>query len=166
MPRSGTSLIEQILSSHDKIFGAGELDFLNDIEKELNEQNEQMKNYPECILPCDKDNILEFSENYIRKIENISQNSVRVTDKMPDNYLRTGLIKLLFPKARIIHCRRNPLDTCISIYLNFINIKGNEYSFDLNDIGEYYLDYLKMMKHWNNLFSSEIYNLQYEDIGK
>jgi len=164
MPRSGTSLIEQILSSHPKIYGAGELAFLNHLEKELADQFKMSSSYPECISQCEDSIKLRLSAGYLEKTAKHSEKVKRVIDKMPDNFLRIGLIKTLFPKARIIHCQRNSLDTCISIFLNFINIKGNEYSFDLAEIGHYYLDYLRLMEHWNNLFPSEIFNVQYEEL--
>jgi tetratricopeptide (TPR) repeat protein len=164
MPRSGTSLVEQILSSHPEVYGAGELSILNDLEERIVTHLKKPNSYPKCVSQVD-DNIWSIlSAEYLDRISNYSSEVTRVTDKMPDNFLRIGLIKVLFPKARIIHCQRNALDTCVSIFLNFINIKGNEYSFDLNEIGNYYLDYLKLMAHWNNLFPSGIYNVQYEEL--
>ena len=84
-------------------------------------------------------------------------------DKMPNNFIRIGLIKTLFPKARIIHCQRNAMDTCASNFLNYF-VKGDKYSFDLTEIGQYYLDYERMMAHWHNLFSSEIFDVKYEEL--
>ena len=82
---------------------------------------------------------------------------------MPNNFLRIGLIKTLFPKARIIHCQRNALDTCTSIYFNYFQ-NGSAYSFNLRELGQFYLDYEKLMRHWQSLFASEIFDVQYEEL--
>ena len=82
---------------------------------------------------------------------------------MPDNFMRIGLIKTLFPNARIIHCKRNALDTCASNFLSYF-ATGNEYSFDLNDLGRYYLDYERIMAHWSKLFSAEMFEVRYEEL--
>ena len=105
----------------------------------------------------------EFAENYLNELETLSNDAHRISDKMPDNFMRIGLIKTLFPKARIIHCRRNALDTCTSNYLNYF-ATGNEYSFDLRELGHYYLEYDRLMKHWDRLFSTELLTVQYEEL--
>jgi len=112
---------------------------------------------------CNDSIALKFSAEYLKELNDYSQDSKRITNKMPDNFLKIGLIKTLFPKARIIHCQRNALDTCASIFLNYFT-QSNEYSFDLIEIGQYYLDYLRLMVHWHSLFPSEIFDVQYEEL--
>ena len=163
MPRSGTTLVEQIVSSHPQVHGAGELLSFERIEKTITKQYEASSPYPECVSLC-KDSILfRFSTEYLAELGNHSQDAIRITDKMPDNFLRIGLIKTLFPHAHIIHCQRNAMDTCTSIFLNYF-ADGNKYSFDLAELGQYYLDYTRLMDHWSSLFSSEILDVQYEDL--
>ena len=88
--------------------------------------------------------------------------ALRITDKLPGNFTRIGLIKIIFPRARIIHCQRNPLDNCISLFFhNFVALRC---SFDLAELGQYYLDYQRLMSHWENLFPGEIFTLQYEKL--
>jgi len=160
MPRSGTTLVEQIVSSHPQVYGAGELETIRQIEKAITKQYESSLSYPECMSSCDKSTTLKLSSEYLEKLTNNSNEAIRVTDKMPRNFLRIGLIKTLLPKARIIHCQRNALDTCTSIYLNY----GNGYSFNLAELGQYYLDYVRLMKHWHNLFPSQILDVKYEEL--
>jgi len=163
MPRSGTSLVEQIVSSHTRVHGAGELTSLARFEASLARQFESPTSYPECMPQCYNSVALDFAEEYLKELRCHSHDAVCITDKMPSNFIRIGLIKTLFPKARIIHCRRNALDTCTSNFLNYF-ATGNEYSFDLGDLGKYYLDYEKLMAHWENLFSAEILTVQYEEL--
>jgi tetratricopeptide (TPR) repeat protein len=165
MPRSGTTLVEQILSSHSEVYGAGELSTLRRIEKSLAEQLGGTKAYPTSMLSCDKEIAKQYAEEYLREIRGHSDSARRITDKNPGNFHRIGLIKTLFPNARIIHCQRNALDTCTSIYFNHF-VEGNEYSFRLEELGQYYLDYEKLMKHWSGLFAEDILTVQYEELVK
>jgi len=163
MPRSGTTLVEQIVSRHPQVYGAGELSSFQRIENAIAKEFEKSLPYPDCISLCDKFVLEKYSAIYLKEMEGYLKEATRITDKMPDNFLKIGLIKILFPRAKIIHCRRNVLDTCTSIYLNYFDV-GNEYSFNLKELGQYYLDYKKIMEHWRKLFSSEIFDVQYEDL--
>jgi len=163
MPRSGTTLIEQIVSNHPQVHGAGELLALARIEKTIAKQFEPSRSYPECISLCNDSTLTRLSDDYLKEIGNYSQDADLIIDKMPDNFLRIGLIKSLFPQARIIHCQRNAMDTCTSIFLNYF-VNGNKYAYDLTEIGQYYLDYKRLMEHWSSLFQFEIHNVQYEKL--
>ncbi len=163
MPRSGTTLVEQIVSSHPQVYGAGELASFGHIEDAIAKQFKASNPYPECMPLCNESMTLKFSKKHLEKLENYSHDAKRTTDKMPGNFIRIGLIKTLFPKARIIHCQRNALDTCTSNFLNYF-VVGHEYSFDLNELGRYYLDYERLMAHWGSLFPSEIFGVQYEEL--
>jgi tetratricopeptide (TPR) repeat protein len=163
MPRSGTTLIEQIISSHPDVVGAGELIYLPRIEKLIDKQYSSTTGYPECMINVDESLLSKHADEYLTQLTRFSKDALRVSDKMPDNFLRIGLIKQLFPNAKIIHCQRNALDTCLSIYLTYFS-KANYYSYDLHDLGNYYLDYVRIMEHWNSLFSSELFEIQYEEL--
>jgi len=161
MPRSGTTLVEQIISSHSQVYGAGELNSFERIEKVITKQFEVSSPYPECLPLCNDSIIEKYSAGYLKELEDYSQEATRITDKMPGNFIRIGLIKTLFPRARIIHCQRNALDTCTSIFLNYFE-NGHTYSFDLIELGQYYLEYERLMAYWHSLFPDEILNVQYE----
>ena len=104
----------------------------------------------------------EFSARYLQELTAHCPTAKHITDKFPGNYYKIGLIKTLFPDARIIHCQRNPLDTCISIF--FHCIQDWKWSFELTELGQYYLQYQRIMSHWQNLFPGEIFTVQYEDL--
>ncbi len=161
MPRSGTSLVEQVLASHPAVFGAGELPFVERIAEALGAHCASGAVYPEC-LPAVPDAVLEgFAASY-RKESSAAGTSV-VTDKAPLNFRHLGLIALLFPGARIVHCRRGPLDTCLSCFFqNFA--KGQEYSFDLAELGRFFQDYRKMMAAWAEILPIEVFDLDYEEL--
>lgn len=164
MPRSGTSLVEQILSSHPSVYAAGELQDIPDMVATLPSRLGSNLPYPACLGPIDQKAIDELARTYLKKLETISEKHDRVvTDKMPLNYLYLGLIQLLFPKARIIHCVRDPLDTCLSCY--FQNFAGvHDYSYNLQHAGQYYLLYKKLMRHWKNVLGLKILDVTYEDL--
>lgn len=163
MPRSGTSLVEQIVSSHTEVYGAGELAALVDVEEAIADRFKASSPYPECMPLFNESDALDFAKQYLDQLEESSADTKRVTDKLPNNYLRIGLIKTLFPRARIIHCQRNAMDTCTSNFLNYFSF-GNGYSFDLKELGRHYLDYERLMRHWQSVFSSEILTVKYEEL--
>lgn len=165
LPRSGTTLVEQIISSHPQVYGAGELESIARIEKSITARLEASGAYPESMRSCNEAVKHEFAEEYLQELQRFSQDATRITNKDPGNFHRIGLIKTLFPNVRIIHCRRNALDTCTSIYVNHF-VRGNEYAFDLVELGKYYLEYERLMAHWNELFPAEIMTVQYEDLVK
>ncbi len=163
MPRSGTTLVEQILASHPEVHGAGELDTLRRFEKAIAAGTGGAKPYPECMADCDAALIAGFAERYLAALSSHDADAPRVTDKMPSNFLRVGLIRVLFPQARIIHVRRDPRDTCVSNYLHYF-ATGNEFSFDLEELGRFYLDYERIMAHWESLFPGAMLTVQYEEL--
>ena len=139
MPRSGTSLAEQILASHPAVFGAGELTFWHDAWCRLEEIN------PDGVP--DKSLLAGIARSCLERLTAVGGGSVRVVDKMPANFLYAGLIHAVFPKARIIHMQRHPVDTCLSIYFqNFFNI--GPYANDLTNLAHYYGEYLRITDHW------------------
>jgi tetratricopeptide (TPR) repeat protein len=163
MPRSGTSLIEQIVASHGDVFGAGELPSIGRFEEELADRLNGPESFSGGLHRIDQDTILEFSQRYLDELRELSPDAKRVTDKMPGNFVQIGLIKTLFPDCRIIHCKRNAVDTCLSNYFNYF-AAGNQYSFDLEELGRYYLDYDRIMSHWSTIFRSEILDVEYEEL--
>jgi tetratricopeptide (TPR) repeat protein len=156
MPRSGTTLVEQIISCHPDIFGAGELNFWHD-------QEQKLKYSSGADFP--REAINSIADAYITHLRSFSSTARHVSDKMPHNFLSLGLIHLTFPLARIIHCRRNPADTCLSIYFKKFIAKTHPYSCDLGDLAFYYSQYERLMQHWREVLPPHaFYEVQYEDL--
>ena len=163
MPRSGTSLTEQILSCHDHVFGAGELRVIGDEIIDLGKKNVANKSYPNFMTDISNEDINSASKNYMSQIENISSGERYVIDKMPHNFLYLGVISLMFSDARIIHCKRNPRDVCLSIFFqNFHN--SHQYATRLENIIKHYKDYNRLMEHWRLVLDIPIMCVQYEDL--
>jgi tetratricopeptide (TPR) repeat protein len=136
MIRSGTTLAEQILASHRSVFGAGELMFWNTAAAGHRPGK-----------PVDDGTLAALAAGYLRLLGDLSADAVRVVDKMPGNFLHLGLIHAALPHAHIIHMRRNPIDTCLSIYFQHFE-SFHSYATDLQDLAHYYAEYLRLMQHW------------------
>jgi tetratricopeptide (TPR) repeat protein len=156
MPRSGTSLAEQILASHPAVFGAGELTFWNTAAT--------TQQTPAHNAAVGGSALATLAGDYLRLLERISPDALRVVDKMPANFLHVGLIRAALPNAHIIHMRRNPIDTCLSIY--FQDFKAVlSYANDLGDLGHFYAEYLRLMKHWQMILPEKaILEVPYEGL--
>ena len=157
MPRSGSTLVEQIISSHPDVYGAGELPELPRIIKQsvLNRTNSSnLSNI----------NFNELTSQYIKFVSYFKSNKKCITDKNPSNFLWIGFIKIMFPNAKIIHTYREPKDNCLSIYKNLF--PGNEmaWCYDQKELGQYYNLYEDLMQFWNNLLPNSIYNIKYESL--
>jgi tetratricopeptide (TPR) repeat protein len=162
MPRSGTTLIEQIISSHPLVCGAGELKCLEGFVQGFKAQREI--SYPECATYLTHEDFAKISGHYLDHLQSFSQDSLRITDKMPGNFLHLGFISLLFPQAKVIHCTRNPLDTCLSIFFQKFTSRL-PYSCDLIDLGHYYRDYMRLMEHWRSVLPpAMMIDVQYEEV--
>ena len=155
MPRSGTSLVHQIIGSHDKVYGAGELNQLNQFVVPF------LKNY-DPIKGFIKKDLLKVRNQYLQYIESLNVNEKIVIDKMPLNFRHIGFMISAFPEAKIIHMNRDPMATCWSIYKYYFN--GNGYSYDQNDLANYYHLYKKLLAFWRQLFPNKIFDLYYEDL--
>ncbi|MBI5039692.1 MAG: sulfotransferase [Gammaproteobacteria bacterium] len=166
MPRSGTSLVEQILASHPEVAAGGELEVLPEIERAAGEMLGRSEPYPECLVGVSAADMARLAERYRTAITGIAQESGGaryVTDKLPPNYERLGLIQRLFPEARIVHAQRDPRDTCLSCFFqNFGNT--HTYSTDLRVLGEVYGIYRDLMTHWRATQSLPIMDIAYESI--
>ena len=155
MPRTGTTLAEQILASHPAVFGAGELPFWNDAAAA----------YDSGTLDAAGMNTLAaLAAEYLRQLADLSGDALRMVDKMPANYANLGLIHAALPGARIIHMQRNPIDTCLSIFFQNFSI-SHAYANDLEDLAHYYTEYLRVMQHWHaTLPPGTILDVSYEGL--
>ena len=159
MPRSGTSLIEQILNKHPDIYGAGELSTITEIANVLAEKCD----YPDTLSNLDINVLNKGANHYLHVIGSMSSSAKRVTDKMPANFMHLGLIYLMFPNAQVIHACRNPLDICLSIFFQSFG-STHAYATDLRNIGMYYNEYMRLMSHWKNILNIDIHEVQYEHL--
>ncbi len=150
MPRSGSTLVEQILASHNKVFGAGEIDDLGKATIDLIASENRRTLYPEIVLSVTDQQLRHLGVNYTSAVRNLAPLAERITDKMLSNFFFAGLIHLAMPNARFIHIRRNPIDTCVSCFsLLFTN--GQPYAYDLGELGRYYRAYDTLMRHWRDV---------------
>jgi tetratricopeptide (TPR) repeat protein len=164
MPRSGTSLVEQILSSHPYVYGAGEIADLKNIFFYLTDTKELKKSFEVFIQEPEKISTL-LGEYYLKRMIKYSENLRYITNKEPHNFQLIGLIAFALPNAKIIHCTREPMDNCFSIYKNFFS-GIHPYAYDLKELGQYYLQYQKIMEYWHNVFHGKIFNISYEKLVK
>ena len=157
MPRSGTTLIEQILASHPDIHGAGELKYLSRIV----DANGGM---PDGIKDASPEKLQSMATSYLAKVAPLSHGRVHVVDKMPANFMHAGLIHMMLPNAKIIHSRRDPVDTCLSCYSKLF---GGEQSFTYNlaELGQFHRDYQALMAHWRAILpASSFLEVDYEQV--
>jgi hypothetical protein len=161
MPRSGTTLTEQIIASHPDVYGAGELSDLMDIVQ-LPANGETVQPYPENLIRLSKQDLSNFAEQYISRIRRRAPAAKHITDKMPANYMAMGLIPLMLPHAKIIHV--NPVDTCLSCYTRLFN-RHQDATYDLAELGRHYVGYERLMQHWRKVMPvGSFVEVQYEDI--
>jgi tetratricopeptide (TPR) repeat protein len=162
MPRSGTSLVEQILASHSMVAGAGELTELGQGAIELG--LDQGIRFPDSVLTATVSQLQRAARAYLDRLQQLFPDARRVIDKTPANHLFVGFIQNLFPQARVIHCVRHPLDTCLSNYFQNFAGQGIPFSYDLGDIAVYYNDYLRVMEHWRRHASIRFHEVVYEEL--
>lgn len=179
MPRSGTTLVEQIMASHSQVYGAGELSLIQDTIAASYPRLPQRSaleiipadrfNGEQYLVPCgwgsnQPADITRLAQVYLQEIRSMSPTALRITDKLPYNFFLVPLIHRLFPRARIIHCQRNALDTCLSCYFqNFTS--GNRFSFELESLGHFYVDYVRLMRRWTEELNVPILNVSYEGLA-
>ena len=163
MFRSGTTLIEQILSSHPNVFGGGESKTLAQAISKYLHPEFQVK-FPEDLIKYNPITFDSIGKIYIEAARSFQPNYKHITDKQPHNFKWIGLIKLALPNAKIIHCIRNPLDNCLSIYKNYFNFNDNPYAYNLEELGQYYNIYKELMKYWHSILPDFIYDISYEKL--
>ena len=152
MPRSGTTLVEQIISSHSQVIGGGELPFVSQFGNSIALDSSKV----------DTNTLLSFRKSYLKKLQIISKDNSVIIDKMPQNFLYIGLLAAAFPEAKIVHTKRNPEATCWANYKQYFSSKALGYCYGLDDIVQYYALYQNLMKFWDAHLSNRIYNLDYE----
>ncbi len=164
MPRSGTTLVEQLLASHPKIAAAGERPYLIDALNRLQWSDRSGIPFPELTPSMGGKELREIAAGYLAALEPATPPVERITDKMPENFILAGLIHLVLPNARIVHARRNPLDTCFSCFSKLF-AGGFDFVYDLAELGRYYRAYEALMDHWRRVLPPGVMlDVQYEEL--
>ena len=161
MPRSGSTLVDQIISSHSKVDGTQELPNIIKIAAELN--NDKQNSYPEVLKELDDLKISKLGKDYISETTWARDNAPFFIDKMPNNFIHIGLIKTILPNAKIIDTRRDPMDTCFSCFKQFF-ARGQLFTYSMEDLGNYYTDYIRAMNHWHKVYGKDIFTVHYDDV--
>lgn len=169
MPRSGTTLVEQILGGHPDIFVAGEIGMLSGVMQRLNAWEQHVgsgQEYPECVRDLGEAQARKFAEQILDDLRRYDANAKHIVDKLPHNFENIGLLRLLFPNAPIIHVLREPRDVAVSNYFTNYQAKfgGMGFAYDLGDIGQHLVDYQQLMRHWDATLAKPVLTLRYEDV--
>ena len=162
MPRSGTTLVEQILSRHPLVFGAGELREVSRLVDGLPARLGSQERYPQCVDHLHQPAARAMAEEYLQEISRRGGKATRVTDKAPLTYLHLGLLAVLYPRARVIQCRRDPRDVCLSCYFQYF--QRAHFAWDLGDLGRYYRAYERLMDHWRAVLPVPLLDVVYEEV--
>ena len=161
LPRSGSTLVEQVLASHSSVEGTMELPTVGGFVRDLDQQDGAGDAYPECLRAVPVGRFADLGRRYLDETRMLRTGRPRFIDKMPNNFSHVGLIHLMLPNARIIDVRRHPLDACFSAFKQYF-AKGQTFTYDLEDLGRYYRSYLALMDHWDRVLPGKVLCLSYE----
>ena len=163
LPRSGSTLVEQIIASHSQVEGTSELAYIGRLTRSLNRNRADGMKYPEVLAELEARHFDRLGQDYLDMAARYRvEGTPRFIDKMPNNFPSVGFIHSILPNAKIIDARRHPMDACLG-NLKQLYAKGQTFSYDQCDIGEYYLQYQRMMEHWDNVLPGRVLRVQYED---
>jgi tetratricopeptide (TPR) repeat protein len=167
MPRAGSTLIEKMLASHPSVFGAGELDLIRMIAMSIwgRHVKPNGSEFPSSISSLPRELLADAGRYCVSELKKLAGDKkiLRITDKMPHNFLYVGLIRLILPNAKVIHCRRDPMDTCLSCFKHLFS-GTHLYAYDLRDLGHYYRLYQQLMAHWNRVLPGWLLDVEYETL--
>ncbi len=163
LPRSGSTLIEQILASHSKIEGTMELPNIMNIARKLGNSTKDRTAYPEVIESLQGSDLTDLGKSFIDETKFLRTGKQYFIDKMPNNFSHIGLIKLILPNAKVIDARRNPMDTCFSCFKQLF-ARGQAFTYDLSEIARYYVNYVNLMDHWDKVLPGYVFKVQHEDL--
>jgi tetratricopeptide (TPR) repeat protein len=163
MPRSGSTLVEQILASHPQVQTAGEYNHLEQAAYRKLDAGPPGR-YPESIRAAAPAVLLDIARDYLARLPPVPEDTIRIIDKLPGNFMHLGLIKAILPNARIIHVSRDPLDTCLSCFSKLFR-EGQAFSYDLAELGRYYRRYSALMRHWREVLpAGSLLEVSYEAV--
>ncbi|MBS0417911.1 MAG: sulfotransferase [Proteobacteria bacterium] len=163
LPRSGSTLIEQILASHSRVEGTMELPNIINITRELTDGTSDRDGYPDTVRALSTQRLTDLGRRYMEETAPLRTGRPRFTDKMPNNFSHVGLIAALLPNATLIDARRHPMDSCFSTFKQYF-AEGQTFSYSLEDLGRYYRCYLSLMDHWDRVLPGKVLHVQYEEM--
>jgi len=163
LPRSGSTLIEQILASHSMVEGTMELPDLARTIAELSKRAPGKSEYPEAVAPLDAAAVAALGRRYLETTARYRTPLPRFIDKMPNNFAGIGFLHLILPNAKVINARRHPLDSCLGSYKQLF-FKGQSFTYDQFELGDYYLEYQRIMDHWREVLPGKVLDVHYEDM--
>ena len=165
MPRSGTTLVEQIIARDKAVLPGGELNHMEELANSLYEGSDT---FPRDIDNLSLEAVRQLAGTHHDRIRNALRNvpgkRTHFTDKMPQNFLYMGLLRVLFPRAKFVNCVRNPIDTCLSCYFNYFAYGSIQYSYNLERLGQYHNLYRRMMDHWHSVIPGVVHDISYEQL--
>ncbi len=164
MPRSGTTLVEQIIDAHPQAHGAGEIRDVEEMAAGLQLEIGSLDPYPQCAADLETADLDRLAGRHLERLQRLAPRAARIANKSLSNYLHLGLIAMLFPDAAIMHCRRDPLDTCLSCYFSNILPQAYPHVKDLRHVGFAYRQYERVMDHWRTVVDRPILEVVYEDL--
>lgn len=163
LPRSGSTLIEQILASHPDVEGTHELPELGRVARSIGLGREDRKSYPAAVITLSDEELRALGAEYLRRAERHRElGRPRFTDKLPNNFVHIGFLSLILPNAKVINAKRHPLDSCLGSYKQLF-ARGQPFTYDLYELGEFYLEYQRVMDHWHEVLPGKVLDVQYED---
>ncbi len=163
MPRSGTTLVEQVLASHSRVYGGGELPTLPRLIETAFAGLEGV-DLVRALATAPASSLEKLGQDYLASSRKMAGKAIYVSDKRPLNFIHVGLIRLILPQAKIIHCRRDPLDTCWSIFKSYFPTRNFQFADDLPELGRYYNHYRDLMQHWRRVLPGFVHDLHYENM--
>lgn len=163
LPRSGSTLLEQILASHPMVEGTHELPEGGRLVKYIDRQCVGRDRYPEALRSFPADSFAELGRRYDDETKRYRSGAPYFIDKMPNNFANVGLLAAILPDARFINARRDPMDTCLSCFKQLF-ARGQSFTYDLDELGSYYLEYMRMVDHWHEVMPGRVLDVQYENV--
>jgi tetratricopeptide (TPR) repeat protein len=163
LPRSGSTLIEQILASHSQVEGTMELPDLGRCIRQVSRARKDRVEYPEAVRDLSEQDVLALGQRYLRTTQRYRSGKPHFIDKMPNNFSNLGFLHLLLPNAKVINARRHPLDSCLGSFKQLF-YKGQSFTYDFFELGQYYLQYQRIMDHWNEVLPGRVLDVHYEDM--
>ncbi len=164
LPRSGSTLIEQILASHPDVEGTHELPDLARVARSIGLQREDRKSYPLVVPFLDDDEFAELGEEYLRRTKRHRETELpRFTDKLPNNFAHIGFFNLIFPNGKVINAKRHPLDSCLGSFKQMF-ARGQPFTYEPFELAEFYMEYQRLMDHWHEVLPGKVLDVQYEDV--
>ncbi|MFM7274833.1 MAG: sulfotransferase family protein, partial [Gammaproteobacteria bacterium] len=162
LPRSGSTLVEQILASHPLVEGTAELPDIGRICSEISRRYPDPR-YPDAVLQMEPGEFRELGTMYLERTRRMRSGKPFFTDKMPNNFASVGLIRLILPQARIVDARRHPLDSCLGCFKQHFAL-GQSFTYDLDDLADFYLGYRSLMQHWHEVLPGQVLDFRLEQL--